>query len=488
MFSWNSVKGQRVISVIGHLAILAIAIDLFSTVWSDGIQVMQAGSWTAPFGITFVADTFSATLVLLTAIAGLAVGVFSTVTVHTSREHYGYYPIFHLLLMGLFGAFLTGDLFNLYVWFEIMIIASFVLLTLGGDKSQLEGAMKYMTLNLLASTFFLTAVGIVYGLTGTLNMADIAVKMKLIEHRGLVSVTAILFFIGFGIKSAVFPLYSWLPASYHTPQTPITAIFGGLMTKVGVYAIMRVFTLMFIQDEFTRNLIMVVAIATMIAGGLGALMKNNIRQIFGYLIVCHIGFMIGGLSMFSIVAYAGAVFYLIHDIIVKTNIFLIAGVIHKLKGSFDQRELGGIYQKYPYLSILFILPLLSLVGIPPLSGFWPKINLLEAAFVEKHYLVGAAIIIGSFITLFVIARMWAEVFWKLPGKKPTKKHAMYFNKLTMNQKRLIILPIIFLTLVSLYIGFGAERIVQVSETIANELMDPSPYINTVLNSLNEAKP
>ncbi len=178
---------------------------------------MNAANWEAPFGIVFVADLFSTTLVLLTSIAALAVSIFSAKGVSRARMIYGYFPIFHFLIMGLNGAFLTGDIFNLYVWFEVVIIASFVLLTLGGRKAQLEGAVKYMAMNILASTFFLTGIGILYGITGTLNMADLALKIPKVQDQSIVNLTSMFFLIGFGIKSAVFPLYFWLPSSYHTP-------------------------------------------------------------------------------------------------------------------------------------------------------------------------------------------------------------------------------------------------------------------------------
>lgn len=213
MFSWNSKNIQKLISVTGSLIALIISVLLLLKVNTEGIQVMQAGGWAAPFGITFVADTFSSLLVLLTAIAGLAVSIYSVGSIRNARVKFGYFPIFHLLIMGLSGAFLTGDIFNLYVWFEIIIISSFVLLTIGGEKAQIEGAIKYVTMNLLASVIFLTAIAILYGLTGSLNMADLSLRVAEIENRGLVNVTAVLFLVGFGIKSAVFPLYFWLPAS-----------------------------------------------------------------------------------------------------------------------------------------------------------------------------------------------------------------------------------------------------------------------------------
>ncbi|SDR84135.1 proton-conducting transporter membrane subunit [Christiangramia echinicola] len=484
MFGWARIRFQKVFSIIGSVLGVLLAIWVFSYVWQNGTQTVQAGNWEAPFGITFVADMLSATLVLLTAISGLAVSIFSAGSVLKDRLRFGYFPIFHFLLLGLNGAFLTGDIFNLYVWFEIIIISSFVLITIGGEKAQLEGAVKYFTLNILASMIFLTAIAVLYGITGSLNMADLAGQIALVENRGLVQITALLFLIGFGIKAGVFPLYFWLPASYHTPPFAVSAIFGGLLTKVGVYALIRVFTLIFVNDPFLNNIIMIIAILTLVSGGIGALVQNNMRKVFSYLIICHIGYMIAGIGMFTEVAIAGAIFYLIHDIIVKTNLFMVSGVVYRIKGTNSMRDLGGIYANWPKISLLLFIPLFSLVGIPPLSGFWPKINLIKAGFAGGSYITVGAIIFASFITLVIIAKLWAEVFWKEGKELPLRSNFGYFSKMT-NAKRLqFIVPVALLSIVSLYIGFGAEHIQLLSARIADELVNSQGYIDAVLKSKN----
>lgn len=482
MFSWTNKNLQKLISVVGSLIALLISISLLIKVNQEGIQTMQAGGWIAPFGITFVADTFSALLVLLTAISGLAVSVFSVGSIRNARVRFGYFPILHLLIMGLSGAFLTGDIFNLYVWFEIIIISSFVLITIGGEKAQLEGAIKYVAMNLLASVVFLTAIAILYGLTGSLNMADLSLQVAKVENRGLVNVTAILFLVGFGIKSAVFPLYFWLPASYHTPPPAISAIFGGLLTKVGVYAMLRVFTLIFVPDTFLSSVITVMAMLTIFSGGVGALMQNNIRKVFSYLIICHIGFMLAGLGIYSTLALAGAVFYLVHDIVVKTNLFMVSGLIFKIKGTYSMRLLGGFYKEQPLMSLLMAIPLFSLVGIPPLSGFWGKLLLIQGAMDSSNILLIGFILLGSFLTLFLIAKLWSEVFWKDPQVLPKKEHIKYFDELKPLKKRAMLASVVFLSILSLGIGFGAEWVMRIAMTVAENLMDPSSYIQAVLGT------
>ncbi|MDN3689095.1 proton-conducting transporter transmembrane domain-containing protein [Cyclobacterium jeungdonense] len=482
MFSWTNKNLQKLISVVGSLIALLISILLLLKVNQEGIQTMQAGGWIAPFGITFVADTLSALLVLLTAISGLAVSVFSVGSVRNARIRFGYFPILHLLIMGLSGAFLTGDIFNLYVWFEIIIISSFVLITIGGEKAQLEGAIKYVAMNLLASVVFLTAIAILYGLTGSLNMADLSLQVAKVENRGLVNVTAILFLVGFGIKSAVFPLYFWLPASYHTPPPAISAIFGGLLTKVGVYAMLRVFTLIFIPDTFLTAVITIMAMLTIFSGAVGALMQNNIRKVFSYLIICHIGFMLAGLGVYSTLALAGAVFYLVHDIVVKTNLFMISGLIFKFKGTYSMRLLGGFYKEQPLISLLIAISLFSLVGIPPLSGFWGKLLIIQGALDSANILLIGFIVLGSFLTLFIIARLWSEVFWKDPQELPKKEHIKYFNELKPLKKQAMLASVVFLSILSLGIGFGAEWVMRMAMHIAENLMDPSAYIQAVLGT------
>jgi multicomponent Na+:H+ antiporter subunit D len=344
----------------------------------------------------------------------------------------------------------------------------------------MEGGIKYVTLNLLASVIFLTAIAILYGLTGSLNMADLSIKVAQVSNRGLVNVTAFLFFVGFGIKSAVFPLYFWLPSSYHTPPSAIAAIFAGLLTKVGVYALLRVFTLIFVPDTFIQNTFLGIAAATLITGALGALTQREIRKILSYLIVCHIGYMIAGLGLFTEVALTGALFYLIHDIMVKTNLFLISGIIYKIKGTLELKEIGGLYSEYPRLSAAFAIVFFSLVGVPPLSGFWPKISLFEASFSEGSTAIMIAMIIASFVTLYVVGKIWVEAFWKVQPETTRENTDDEFKIMKPFRQSLLITPIILLGIVTVYIGFGAENIMAVSKHIAEELLHPAPYIQAVL--------
>ncbi|HSK29295.1 MAG TPA: proton-conducting transporter membrane subunit, partial [Candidatus Limnocylindria bacterium] len=286
LMGWRSRWVQRAAALAGTVTLLGCSAILLGIVTRDGIQSTQLGNWPAPFGITLVADQFSAIMVFITGCMGVAVTCYSFASIDRRREETGYYPFLLILLMGVCGAFLTGDLFNLYVWFEVLLMASFVLLALGGSREQMEGAIKYVTLNLVSSAFFLAGAGILYGLAGTLNMADLAVKLRETQDAGLTTAVAMLFFVAFGIKAAAFPLFFWLPAAYHTPPVAITAIFSGLLTKVGVYSLVRTFTLLFVGDAgYTHNLILVIAGFTMVTGVLGAVAQYDFRRLLAFHIV-----------------------------------------------------------------------------------------------------------------------------------------------------------------------------------------------------------
>ncbi len=471
---------QRSISIGGSLALLLAAIWLTVRVWTGGIVAGQMGGWAAPFGITLVADLLSAIMVLITAIAGLAVAVYALADIDDRLEALGFHALYHVLVGGVCGAFLTGDIFNLYVWFEVMLIASFGLLVLGGDRAQLDGGIKYVALNLVSTILFLGGIGLLYGLTGTLNMADLHVAVQASEETGLLTAVAVLFLVAFGIKSAVFPLFFWLPASYHTPPVAISAIFAGLLTKVGVYALIRTFTLIFTQDiGYTHGILSVVAALTMITGVLGAAAQNQFRKILSFHIISQIGYMVLGLALFAPLAIAGAVFYLVHHIIVKANLFLISGVVQRYTGSFDLDRIGGLYKSRPILAILFLIPAFSLAGFPPLSGFWAKYLLVKASLDAEAYVIAGIALLVGLLTVFSMTKIWAEAFWKPhPDGELPSRAAIGRRDLTC-----LLVPVAGLAVLTLWIGFYPEPFLNAAERSATELLDPTAYVETVLRGV-----
>ncbi|RKD87260.1 multisubunit sodium/proton antiporter MrpD subunit [Kushneria marisflavi] len=478
MAFWRSRMMQRLIGIAGTAALLATSIWLFASVQSQGYVVMNAGGWAAPFGITLVADLLSAIMVVLTGIIGFAVAVYSLPTIGRGHETFGYYPLMHLLLAGVAGAFLTGDIFNLYVWFEVMLLASFALLILGGERAQMEGAIKYVTLNLLSSVIFLSAVGLLYGLLGTLNMADIARRVALVEDNTLIDVVAVMFMISFGIKAAAFPLFFWLPAAYHTPPVAVSALFAGLLTKVGVYALFRVFTLIFNQSVgYTHEILLWGAGLTMLTGVLGAAAQFEFRRILSFHIVSQIGYMLMGLALFTPLALIGGVFYILHHIIVKTNLFLISGVVYRLKGTHDLKQLGGVYKAWPLLGVLFLIPALSLAGVPPLSGFFAKFVLIRASIEAGHIGITVIALLVGLLTLYSMTKIWAEVFWK---KSPEDAPSARVSPLSQRHLWLMLLPVVGLAACTVFIGLNGQLLYDVAEASAAQLLDPQAYIDAVL--------
>ncbi|HVR29055.1 MAG TPA: Na+/H+ antiporter subunit D [Thermoanaerobaculia bacterium] len=470
----RSLRLQRALGVAGAAAHLGAALALLAVVIERGILVSTIGGWPAPFGITLVADLLSAIMVAVAALIGCAVSVYAVATLDERREAFGFYALFHVLLLGVCGAFLSGDVFNFYVWFEVMLIASFVLLSLGGERPQLEGAIKYVTLNLLSSSLFLTAVGILYGKMGTLSFADLARKLGDLHEPELTLTLAVLFLAAFGIKAAVFPLFFWLPASYHTPPVAVSAILSGLLTKVGVYALLRVFTLLFLQDVgFTHRLILVIAALTMVTGVLGAACQGELRRILAFHIVSQIGYMIMGLGLFSRLALAGSVFYLVHHILVKTNLFLISGLAHRYGGSFELARLGGLYRARPFLAALFLVPAMSLAGVPPLSGFAAKLALVRAGLELESHLVVATALAVSLLTLFSMTKIWAEAFWA-PACEQEPASA------DPRATRLAMVPAVGLALLTILLGLAPQPLLDLALAAADQLLDPEVYARAVL--------
>ena len=490
--TWRKQKLQEIINLSGALVFLIIGILLVDQVLSHGILHFQSGNWEAPFGITIIADTFSSIMVLITCVMAFATAIYSVSSMKNKkrplsdmvqkRRQFAYYPLLNIMYMGICGAFLTGDLFNMYVWFEVMLISSFILLSLDGTKNQLEGTFKYVTINLISSAFFLIGVGFLYGLTGTLNMAHLAVKVAAIENQGLVTLIAMFFLISFGIKAAVFPLFFWLPASYHTPPISIAAIFAGMLTKVGVYSLMRMFTLIFVHDVgYTHTILLWIAGLTMLIGVLGAASHYDMRRILSFHIISQIGYMILGLALYTPLAIAGGVFYIMHHIIVKANLFFVAGLINRLRGTFDIKKIGELVNVYPFLAVLFLIPALSLAGIPPLSGFWAKFFVVKAALEIQEYLIVIVALVVGLLTLYSMMKIWNEAFWKKDPKLVEDK-SNTIQGLFSKQNIFMTIPVILLALITLTIGFYPEPFFQIAERTAHELMNPSLYIETVLGN------
>lgn len=474
---WTNLQVQKIIGLITTLLFLGFATYEFYVVHTQGLITLQAGGWKAPYGITLVVDRLSAIMVLITAIIGSCSYLYAMHEIGQTHQKRGFFPLFLFLLMGVTGAFITGDVFNLYVWYEVMLVASFVMIAIGNKKVQLEGAVKYVILNFIASGFFLVGIGILYKSAGTMNMAQLADIFRNTDTNPLAGLSAIFLLLGFGIKSAMFPLFFWLPASYHTPPVAISGLMAGLLTKVGVYSLIRFFTLIYIQDvEFTHHILLVGAGLTMVAGIFGAIIQSEIRKILSFHIVSQIGYMVMGLALFSPLGLAASVFYIVHHIIVKANLFLISGLIHRVSGHFELKNIHSLYKNYPLIAVVFVIAAFSLGGIPPLSGFWGKFMLAKAGLEAGEYVIVAVSLAVGILTLYSMTKIWNKAFWEEKDvPDPEVPHS------TINATNyLMVIPCIFLAAITVSIGLYPDFLLDVSMQIADELLNPEVYIKAVL--------
>ncbi|TRO24418.1 Na+/H+ antiporter subunit D [Ectopseudomonas mendocina] len=459
----------RVLSLSGAALLLAVGLVL---VWQAAQGVVlsgQVGNWEAPFGISLVIDRLSAVMIAISALVALVTLLYGVAKDNDSKIGRDFHLFIQGLLTGICGAFITADIFNLYVWFEVLLIASFALMALGGGSRRLAGSMTYVALNLFATLIFLLSAGLVYGASGTLNMGELAVIMRSGEAPPGVTPALLLMLLSFAIKAALFPVFGWLPATYHVALTAVSAMFAGLLTKVGVYALIRLVTLLWPEHGLPHQLLLWVACATMLVGVLGAAAQTEVRRILSFHIVSQVGYMILGLALATPLALAGAVFYLIHHIVVKANLFFIGGLAARICGSERLADMGGLYKRMPWLALLFAIPALSLAGIPPLSGFWAKFLLVKASLdAAAWWAAGIALLTGVF-TLLSMNKIWNEAFLK---PHPRGEEALQ----TVTGIRAAWLGMSALALLTVLIGLGAGPLIDYAVAAAAQLADPQAYL------------
>lgn len=413
---------QRWISVISVTATLVTSIILVEKVKNDGIQTLDVGSWPAPFGITLVSDMLSALLVTATSLIALCCIIYSFRSIGEGRERNYYYPVVQFLIVGVNGAFTTGDIFNMFVFFEVMLMSSYVLLVIGGTKIQLRETIKYILVNITSSALFVISVAYLYSVVGTLNMAHISERIAEVNQPAILTVLAVLFLIVFGLKGAIFPLFFWLPGSYYAPPAAIMALFGALLTKVGVYSILRTYTLFFYHDTgFTHELLMILSLLTIVLGSIAAVAYKDMKKIVIYNIIIAIGVITYGIGAMNTDALTGSVFYLIHDMVIKAVLFLLVGLIISITGANSYDKFSGLIKHYPLLGWLFFISVLALAGIPPLSGFIGKILIVNGAFSNGDLVGGLIILISSLFVLYSLMRVFINGFWGDPEGSKKKK-------------------------------------------------------------------
>jgi multicomponent Na+:H+ antiporter subunit D len=472
IFFSNNIPAQRWISAISSIITAIAAGMLVNHVYNNGIQTMDVSNWKAPYGITLVSDMLSALLVLTTSIIAFACLIYSFKSIGIERERFYYYPIVNFLMVGVNGAFTTGDIFNLFVFFEVMLMSSYVLLVLGGTKIQLRESIKYILVNVISSALFVIAVGYLYSVVGTLNMAHISVRISEIGNEGIITVIAVLFLLVFGLKGAIFPLYFWLPGSYYAPPPAVMALFGALLTKVGVYSIARTYTLFFYNDAgYTHLLLQILAIITIIAGIIGAVAYSDIKKIIIYNIIVAVGVILYGVSVLTQESLTGSILYLIHDMNIKAALFLLIGIIIKITGTSDLDKISGLLHRYPRLGWTFFIAALALAGIPPLSGFAGKLLIVRSGFEAESYIGAGVVLMSSLFVLFSVMKIFIKGFWGSPRAYKNEAHAPV--------KWLLIAPALLTAFAVIY-GLGTEAIYPVVSMAAETLANPEIYIKAVL--------
>ncbi len=473
MLAPKKVIVQRTIALIMSLLLVASDLFLLFYVKNNGIITLNIGNWRAPFGITIVADMFATLLVVTTSLVLTCVVIYSFYTIGKAREKFLYYPSVLFLIVGVNGSFLTGDIFNLFVFFEVMLMASYVLLVIGGTQIQLKATIKYLLINVIGSAFFVVSIGILYSMIGTLNMADISQKINALHgaNTGMISVSAVMFLFVFGLKAGLFPLYFWLPGSYFAPPMPVLALFGALLTKVGVYAIIRTYSLFFAKETtFALPLLGILAIMTIILGVIGVISYYDLKTIVIYNILIAIGAILFSVSIMTRESMTGAVYYLIHDMIIKSALFLIIGVIMAITGTSTVKKFSGLMTVKPTLGWSFFIAILAIAGIPPLSGFFGKLLMVEGAFSTGEIFPGIVILLSSLFVLMSLIKVFTRGFW---GEKSGK-----FN-LAIPYKKMM-LPVVILLACSVLYGVFSNALYPFIADAVDPIIDPNIYIHAVI--------
>ncbi|MGM7645340.1 Na+/H+ antiporter subunit D [Nocardia sp. JW2] len=491
---------QRLVSMVALSGVLVISALLLYLADRDGTTAVQVGGWPTPIGITLVVDRLSAAMLLVSAFVLLLVSIYGAgQNISDGDENQPtsiYRPTYLVLTAGVSMAFLAGDLFNLFVGFELLLAASFVLLTVGATEERIRTGIAYVMVSMVSSMIFLIGIGLTYAATGTLNLAQLAVRLEATPQGVRTACYAVLL-VAFGIKAAVFPLSSWLPDSYPTAPAPVTAVFAGLLTKVGVYAIIRTHTLWFPDGAFD-DILLVCGLATMLVGILGAIAQTDIRRLLSFTLVSHIGYMVFGIGLAGSAGLTGAVFYVAHHILVQTALFLAVGLIERQAGSVSLRRLGGLASASPLLGLLFLIPALNLGGIPPFSGFIGKVTLLEAGAADGSVLAWVLVagsVITSLLTLYAVARVWGKAFWR-PREEAPEGHLSAAKPPTLvedstdvqyedrtdpgRMPALMVLATAGLITAGLALTVFAGPVLGIAERAAADLNDPSVYIQSVL--------
>lgn len=459
---------QRGVMEGAVVLMLVAAVALLARVATGETLVMNFGGWGAPFGVTFVADRLSAFLCVAAGIVAAAVALFARADIRARRRRAGFDPLFLAMLAAVNGAFLTGDIFNLYVWFELMLVTALGLLTLDRRRAQIDGAFRYAALSMIGATFILVGVGLLYGEAGTLDLAHLSTTLATRAPSATLIVAAYLLLAGFVLKAGLFPLMFWLPASYHTAPISVSAALAGLLTKVAFYACLRVFVLVFgvtgpAVVPGLPALFALLASVTMIVSVLAAIAQVDLRRLLAYHVICQVAYLVMGLALASALGVGAAVFYTAHTMLVQTGLFLGAGALARASRTYDLRAIGGLLGDRPVFAGLFAILAFSISGVPPLSGFWAKFLVIDAA-LRTGSLGGAALavvaLVAGFLTLYSMSTLWTRAFWRPrdPGRLAARPIPAA-----------MLAAVALLAVSTIAIGVAVEPIARLSRSVATQM-------------------
>ena len=461
---------RRALGLLVPAVVLAVAVGLVAATSGGDVVVAQVAGWPAGVAITFAADLFGALMLALTSLLVLVCSAYAA-TSGDDRERY-FVPLVLELSGGTFGAFVTADLFNLFVLVEIALIPSYVLITRTGSRAELGAGRIYLTVNLMASTVFLLGVGLVYGTAGTVNLGQL---VGAAANSDAVTLATGVLMVALAVKAALVPVHGWLPRSYPYPTPAVTALFSGLLTKIGVYALFRVYSVVFAGETRWDVVLVVVMVVSMVVGVLGALGETTIRGVLAFHMVSQVGYIGLGLALGGLVGLAAGIFYLLHHTVVKTSLFLSAGVVERIEGTGRIDRLGGLARRQRLLAVAFGGAALSLVGIPPLSGFIAKYVLIRAGVVDGQYVAAAVALVVSLFTLLSMLKVWNGVFWGDDPERPAGVEPV-------RPPRGMVVPGLVLAGISLVVGLAPEPLLSLAEKAAAGLSDPGPYATAVVGS------
>ena len=460
---------QRLLTTLATLLVLVFSIFNIYMVNKHQILILEMGNWASPFGITLTLDGLNSILVTTSSVVFLATLIYSFKTIDKIRELSFFYPGFLLIMVGINGAFTTGDIFNLFVFYEILLMSSYLLLLVGINKEQLKSSISYVLMNVFAGSLFVISIGYLYTIVGSLNMAYISQTISsMVDRRGLYLVGAVMIFV-FCMKGALFPLFTWMNRSYAAPPIAISIIFGALLTKVGLYSIIRTYGLFYYESDFIKSYILILGAVSIIAGCIGAIYQKDLKQIVIFNIVISLGVMVCGTATLNTFGVKGALFYAVNDILLKAALFIVVGLIIYVSGVKSLQKCGLI-NKYPLLGWTYFIIVLSLAGIPPFSGFYGKALIIKGLVTNNNTFIAILVALSGLVVFYSLIRIFLNVFYDNINKslilKPLPKGVQ--------------IPLIAIVAIALIIGVSTNLLDGFFDKGIQMVLNPQHYIDLVL--------